>query len=315
MVEKDIRGFIDKCKDKVYLNAVKNMPLEKCARNIRDVRFMYTQEFRQINSYYGHAEILKKYAGMDTRKPLDNCISIEHGTHYGEYVFDEEIKNGCKYILVQGSFREKLYKDRYGIDAISVGTIVSYAEPYYDEKKIEKLKAQNGRTLLVFPYHSTHFSEVSYEKADFLREIENISKDFDTVIVCMYWKDIILGLDDVYKKRGYKIVSAGHMFDIRFLSRMATILKLGDYLITNGIGDQVGQAIALDIPVYYYCQRISGDENVDKAFESKEYDMLKEIFCEYKESITKEQYDICNSIYGSKIKLSSNEMKEILSLK
>lgn len=280
----------------------------------RDIRRQYTFERPNVqNDYYGNATVMKRYAGISPLKVLN--MSIQHGTYFGEYVWEPDYKNRNDYILVPGHNREEVYHRVCNKKVLVSGTHIAYANSIFDEKKTNQMKQEYGRTLLAFPCHSTHHNSCSYDESRFINEIIKFEKDFDTVMVCMYWRDIQLGQHIPFMDRGWKMVSAGHIYDHRFLDRLCAIFKLGDSMITNGIGDHIGQAIYFDIPIKFCPQKISVVSDKLGGYSSgEEMNRIGELFLEYDGKISKEQYDVCDFYFGSKTKLSREEMRKVLLL-
>ena len=124
--------------------------------------------------------------------------------------------------------------------------------------EIEQLKSELGKILLVFPSHGIIGSSATYNSNDFIAEIERIRKDYDTVLISLYWTDALNPLIvSQYENKGYKIVTSGHRFDINFLSRQRSIIELADYTISNNLGTHVGYCIYLNKPHYIYRQKVN----------------------------------------------------------
>ena len=104
-----------------------------------------------------------------------------------------------------------------------------------------------GRTLLVFPSHGIIGVTATFNNDEFIEEIERVRKDFDTVLISLYWT-VVLNPDLVasYEALGYKIVTSGHRFDLNFLSRQRSFIELADYTMSNNLGTHVGYCIHLN---------------------------------------------------------------------
>ena len=105
-----------------------------------------------------------------------------------------------------------------------------------------------GTVLLAFPAHSTHTITVQYDETELLEKIREQAPHFDTVFVCLYWKDFLLGRASSYEEAGFVCVSAGHIFDHNFVPRLRTLFELSDCTLSNRIGSYTGYSIFLGKP-------------------------------------------------------------------
>lgn len=148
-----------------------------------------------------------------------------------------------------------------------------------------------------------------------------MAKEFDTVIVCLYWKDILLGYDKEYKKRGWKLVSAGHIFDKYFLCRSRLIFELADCVMSNYAGGLVGNAVYFNKPVYLYRQKhdmtssVRSEQermaNSSTAQAQMENEIMKE-FDVFRDSINVQQREFCNYYFGLDCVRTKEELGNIL---
>ncbi len=278
------------------------------------------------NDFYGHAFVLKKFAwGKDH---LDYVIkgSIEHGMFFDDYIWEESeiFNNPFPTILVPRKARIKTFENKTDKKIIPIGPIIAYTDMSVCTES-EELKKRLKRTLVVFPSHSSHHVKVNFDEKDFYNEIERVGKEYDTILVCLYWKDILLGRDLAYRSKGWKIVCAGHIFDKLFLYRLRLILELADCVMSNTIGDYIGQAAYLNKPVYLYNQEMWGesmDKNPDSIGSSEvtlleavtnnaAYNQLMEGFAKHEDVLTTEQKELCNYYFGLDCVKSRDELLDI----
>ena len=119
-----------------------------------------------------------------------------------------------------------------GKTAIPIGPYPAYMDPP------PPASGRRERTLLLFPKHSSHHIHVVYDAAQLLKEIEDVTGRFDRVMACLYWKDILLGRDEEYRRAGIKLVTAGHMFDDGFLHRLMAIIDMADLVVSSQPGTE-----------------------------------------------------------------------------
>ena len=213
--------------------------------------------------YYGLGKIAKKY-GV---KNLLRCC-IDHGVSFSskkdvlkqrmvsrnllfpilDYcVFSQKDKEMMTQILEDSSYSRKA-------KVHSLGPYILFADNFYSHSKLQELKKEYGKTLLVFPMHSAEFFDYKYDAELLIKKIEEIKKDFKSVIVCIYWHDLIFGREKKYLEKNYIVVCCGRREDPFFLSRQKDLFSLSDMTITNGAGTHIGYSIAMGVPCYLFKQ-------------------------------------------------------------
>lgn len=194
-------------------------------------------------------------------------------------------------------------------EIIAIGNYIKYVDDLLNLEEYHEKKKELGRTLLIFPLHSSPHSEMKYDINSFLEEIDKYKEKFDTVLFCVYWSDILRNKHNIFINKGYKVVTAGCAGDSNFLSRLKSIIKLSDVVMSNGIGSHMGYAIYLDKPFYLFFQEYKYDfrsiKNLTK--ERKEYlDIFnKNLICMalkefgvYKEYLTIENKKFVKKYWG-----------------
>lgn len=262
-----------------------------------------------FNAFYGLADILKKQLGIKKEEILIG--SIEHGFDYVNSISVIDSKPDIIYAFgnKRKEYLEKIFPNK---NIYCLSPYIQYVESYYSEDEIKKLKNEFGKTLLVMPSHSIMQGSVEFEKAELLKKIEEIKLKFNfkTVIVCLYWKDVLLGNDNIYLEKGYKICTAGHLYDKNFLKRLKSIILLSDVVIGNDIGTNIGYCICLNRPFYLCYSKAKVNYNIEEdndAFIKKrdlEYEVymaskLNELFGHYRENITNEQIIFVRDYWGN----------------
>ena len=301
-------------------NQTKEIDIFDYETNIKPKFHKYTELYRG-NTLYGNERVMNVYSGH--RKPIKGCI--EHGLYFGETTFDTEIKDtGLPALLTYSEVRKNHIRKKSDICTIAVGPYIHYANAI-EEIKINAIRKSLGKTLLVFPMHSTDVIKCEYDIEEYIKYIRKFSEDkkFQSVIICMFYRDIELGRDKKYIDAGYKIVSAGYKVDPFFLERLKSIFLISDYVLTNDVGTHVGYAVYLNKPVFIWKQnrKYSGRgkndvlENVPtEKFESanNEKNEIYEAFSNYSENISNCQFELCKKYWGFDCVRSKKEMKKIL---
>ena len=265
---------------------------------------------------YGIAFQLKKYSGLDVNVILNNC-SYEHGIYFSEFVCQVEVTHFVSHILTFSPYREEIIKKLTDISPVAIGPYIAYAENYHSEKYIKKMKSKLGRVLVVMPSHSTQGIDVGYDIHGFIKEIEKIKKQFDTIMVCLHIEDLRKGTWKLYKEKGYCIVSSGNIYSPCFLNRMRYILSLADAVVVNTATTGIAYAMHMNLPVRLIRQQVtySVNHNNNAYVLEKEslFERLYELFDQKEFVQTEEQKEFGNYVFGLKKVKTRDEMRMLLS--
>lgn len=265
----------------------------------------------QGNYCYGNLQAVKLATGDD----FDPHCMIEHGIYFGRNVLEEEcIYPEISTIYTYSPYRLEVLREHFGNNfdknIVSVGPYVCYANHLMSERKRLKLKEKWGKTLLVFPSHSSPEENLSFDYDEWIKEIDRRAEGYDTIVICLFWLDILLGNHKYYLNRGYVLACCGNRLDPNFLSRQKDIISLADMTMSNDIGTNIGYCISMGKPHYIFRQSVGHDvynkKNKDTDYvgrnRKQEYDELYSLFSTFQEKITKEQANIVNYYWGAYIK-------------
>lgn len=237
-----------------------------------------------------------------------HCI-IEHGVYFGEWIGDNYNMSDIDTIYTYGEYRKNVALRWYGGQTdkkiVPIGPYILYANNFKSIKALSKLKKKLGRVLLVFPSHPDPTEPVDFDMGIFLQEIESMSQDFDTVLVSLFWLDIRLGKDKMYKDKGYQIVCSGTRSDRWFLNRQKDLFELADFSMSNNVGTHVGYSIAMGVPHFIFDQSVHEDVQEDERRHQtrmKEYREIKDAFSSKEPVITKRQMELVNFYWGHDIR-------------
>jgi len=271
----------------------------------------YFPEERVIdNNLYGYARALKNYAGLNK----DLKAYMEHGLFLGGIVHKDQHYWHYKKVITLSQARVEILKEKLPEKTpVAVGPYIHYARPLLSDNQQRSLKKQLGRVLLVFPFHSMKGVKASFAESDFVAEIKQVAKDFDTVIISMYYLDALdQERTQPYLNEGFKISTAGHRYDRNFVNRQRTHIELADMTMSNGMGTQTGFCIYLGKPHYIFNQRIAqtaASEKEKKRFEGsaeqserervqETRDLFCQLYSEYSDNISEEQYRLTADYWG-----------------
>jgi hypothetical protein len=277
------------------------------------------------SNLYGHIEVFKSYLNNYNSSLLD--LHIQHGVIPGDLVQDIMKNSYAKTIITFSERRKKLIESRTGKRVIAVGPYIQYAKSRLDEIEFKKLKNNFGRTLLVFPAHSSvNRTKVEFDQKELIDKIlkMKIEKNIDTVFINLFYTDCKSAIIEYYERFGFQVCSAGYWLSPNFLSNLRTIIELADYTMSNRMGTHIGYCLFLKKPHFIFKQAyhenfIGSKGNEDKiqynnhkhAYEL-DSERIENCFTNEDFVITKEQIEIVNEFWGNDIYYDRNEMRTLL---
>lgn len=193
-------------------------------------RALETNELFKPNSYYGIDSIIKEYCSFPKNKPLK--IIFPHGIYLdNNFVWDVERKSIIPCIYIHSLYRYKLYREKTN------KIILQTASPFVYLSKMMKKESKHKRNgTIFFLSHSTHHVTAISNQEKILSNIEKLDAKYKPFSICIYWKDFLLGRHKIFEKNGYRIVTAGHMYDPFFLHRLYHLCSMHKYSASNELG-------------------------------------------------------------------------------
>lgn len=289
--------------------------LFNCKETLKNSRFK-VETLHFDNSFYGTEYSLNLFCGHD--KPIPACI--EHGLFFGSYVSEREyIHSGFSSLLTFSEIRKQHIREKTKIPVIPLGPYIAYAPLLLSKKELNEKKASFGKTLLVFPSHSTAYSNAAFDYKALINEILLVKKQhgFKTIIVNLFWKDWESGLEKPFSENGFLISTCGYQRDPFFLSRLKSLILLADVTMSNSVGTNLGYCVFLGKPHYVFCQNViqSAAQNETGEFEkafvetrNQEKKEVEDAFRSYSERISISQKNICSRYWGFSNVLSKNQL-------
>ncbi|WP_214828572.1 hypothetical protein [Exiguobacterium sp. s26] len=278
-------------------------------------------EYYKGNYFYGISNSIKTFSGFND--PIKACI--EHGVYFGDIVPEiESYNSGLPAIITFSDERKKHIRKVTKKPVFSIGPYISYTKNYCSKEQLESYKNKFGKTLLVFPSHSVDRVRATFNTAEFVEKIKDfkVTYNFDTVIVCLYYRDIEHGRGKLYEENGFVVTTAGRREDPNFLGRLKSLISLSDYTMSNSVGTHVGYSIVLEKPHMIIPQKTIYEadyepdlEQAPELFYTQSVLDKKEVldtFTSYSESITEDQRKVCNKFWGIENVRSSDEIQFIL---
>lgn len=277
--------------------------------------FPFTDEVQPVNDWYGHAKVLKKFIGL----PADYQFkfNLEHGTYLSEQIAEVELESNLPSFVTYSPYRVNAFK-KISKHAYAIGPFIHYARSYLSETKLRNEKKRLGKTLLFFPSHAIIGSEEGYDMDWSYKRIKEISKGFDTIRVCVYWKDVLLGKHKYYKSKGFECVTAGHILDPKFLPRVKSILFNSDLVVSNDASSPLSYSIYMNKPhIILYQQPKMNDNTYLKSvmteyYKSEAYIKVVKEFSKIQFTISPKQRELMNYYCGTDNVKSKDELRMII---
>lgn len=256
------------------------------------------------NRFYGINKAVKRKLH---KRFLSLDIVIEHGVYFSNSLVDFELRDFCRFpfVITMGVQRE-FFLNKNGYNALSIGPYIRYVDFYSSKEGLASMKRNLGKTLLVFPSHSIEGVNSVFNEEAFVNEIKKYAVSFDTILICMYWKDILDNRYQRYLDYGFKIVTAGHRSDPSFLSRLKDLIYLADMTMSNNLGTHLGYCISEHKPHYLFSQECTySGELVEQENQYKDLDVynkrllqFKKTFGTFSNNITSKQLELVRYYWG-----------------
>ena len=281
-------------------------------------------EINTDNNCFGIGYALRQYAGV--KREYCNAM-VEHGYFFGRYVQDMEKITFSKRLLTFGDIRKAhIEAEVKNKEVIPIGPYIHYASDYYTEEQLKAEKEKLGRVLLVFFSHSGTGCSVSFDMNYIVSKINSVKKDFDNVVVSLFWSDINDEVEKRLNEEGYKIFSAGHRYDYHFLSRLKTMIKLSDMTMSNFVGTHIGYCTFMGKGHWIVKQEITEKALTDKGVgvvaldekmahdpdNKKEINDLYKSFAGYSPILIEKQKIVASKYYGFNHIKQQNEIKSLI---
>ena len=315
---------------------IQKNPYDTSNINLYDIHELIKERnFNQHNpfninysTYYGIEYSLKEFLSLP--KDYEIKAFFEHGA-----AFTSTLEAGFRVheslpTITCSEFRKNAILSQKNNGVYSIGPYIAYAKSLLSKSELKEEKNNLGKNILVFPLHSTNKTEYNYNLEKFTNEILKFSDDYDSITVCLFWKDVEKGLDKYYKNLNFNVVTAGYMTDPLFLKRLKSIIELSDITISNGIGSHTGYCIYLKKPHIYIptettfvINKTPTDSNIrdklaryleeqfDMKTEHDDLNTIKSILSDKNRKLD-ENLDILDRYYGFNQVKTKKELKKIV---
>ena len=276
-------------------------------------RSLKTKELFKPNSFYGIDSVIKKYSASPPDKALK--IIFPHGVSLTNNFIWEAEKNAiipCVYFYSPHLY--KIYKNETN------KVVLPAASPFvYLAELLGKQSNHKREGTIFFPAHSTHYVTAMMNFEKLATDLEQLDDKYKPISVCIYWRDFNLGRHKIFKEKGFRIVSAGHMFDPWFLFRLYHLCSTHKYSASNELGSHLFYSVKAGCLFFF----MNYEQTVKKATGSiLERDVatpdqtivnnLLRLFSKPTEKPTNEQLRIVDSFLGVEHLKTPKELRKEL---
>ncbi len=265
------------------------------------------------SNLFGHSEILKNF--INNKSDLVN-LHIQHGVILGDLVQDIMKNSFASTIITYSKKRQEKIEQVTGKKVIAIGPYIRYAKNRLSKSEFADMKSKYGKTLLVFPAHSSvDRTKISFNQLQLINKINKIKEQHNvkTVFINLFYSDCDAESIGYYQSYGFEVCSAGFWLSENFVHNLKTIIELSDITMSNRMGTHIGYCLALNKPHFVFKQehneQFVGSRSVDDKIQTDKYEYLTNIESHKIESvflnddfiITKDQIDIVNEFWGNDI--------------
>jgi len=274
-------------------------------RNLSKNMDMYLEDTSPDGALYGIIHWIKKFADIDQ---IIN-FNIEHGVYLGDLVRDESLNSIYKGTITFSKYRKKILDKNNKKKNIAIGPYIHYANDYYSKDVINKIKRKNNETLVFFPPHSIKGYKADYNKKKIYDRLDEYKSNYETIMVCLYYKDVNKKLVSYLSNRGFKVVSAGHIYDFNFLSRLKSIINLSDHTVSMSVGTHIGYCIYLDKSheIISYNKNKFNENN--RSFNIVKDEDIKKRGREYQIKFKNDEKEIISHFFNAGNLINNNQLK------
>jgi len=184
--------------------------------------------------YYGISHLIAKKLKLPfTPRSL---VGWKHGWLIADLYYKEQITSGSndtKFLVPLVEHEAFLHNQ--GVNAKAIGMPFVYL----DDVVTEKIKRINN-SLLVMPPHSLPYTEHEWDEDSYAKQINDLKKQFDLIVVCLHQSCIEKRLwVDAFEKYDIPWIIGADALDKNALIRMYKIFKSFEFMTTNAIGSHV----------------------------------------------------------------------------
>ena len=217
-----------------------------------------------LYSIYGLYAIIREYASFPSTLPL--LCRYEHGWNPLPKPNPYDARTDQPIMLVWSRRRLEEWNEVSSIPAAIIGSPFVH---YRNKMQIEKDIAANG--TVAFPAHSTPQIDAVFDIDEYCKQLKSLPIEFHPITICLHAHDLERKKDEIYKKNGFNVVTAGPIWVLGFeyVQKFYDILRSHKYATSNQVGSYSFYAVEMGIPFFIFGEPANLDNSGDKLMPSK----------------------------------------------
>jgi len=189
---------------------------------------------------FGLANIIRKAYKMPQWLPIN--AELQHGWTAHDFIFLNSDKNNIQLVWSKRIARI-LSKNGFKKYFIIPNPFISYRIGKYN-------KCENASGTVFFPQHTDEGWEATYDVEQLLKLLLELPEYCHPLTVCLYYFDYINENLRKQFEKYFKVVTAGNIYNPKFIDRFYNILRIHKYSSSNVIGTYTFYSIELGIPFF-----------------------------------------------------------------
>ncbi|TWE12108.1 hypothetical protein [Rudaeicoccus suwonensis] len=202
------------------------------------------------NVFYGHAQILARYCGLQEAPPIWGYLQHGWNTHDG-FAVGHEFVPGYPKLVWSEAVRRRGW-------SLGLRDYVVIGSPWAYLLTLQPDSAPAGEGTIVYPFHGWEGQQIVGDHAAYADEVRSVEGDVP-LTMCLYWNDYLdERVRSVYEQRGFRVIThgrRGHQYvggDTDFLDNQLAELRRHRRVVSNRLGSALLYAASLgrEIGVY-----------------------------------------------------------------
>ncbi len=286
-------------------------------------RPLNTVELFMQNDCYGYAHILKRYAEVDLNYQIKSVL--EHSALVYDHVWKYDVIAPLPSIFTFSDYRFSFIRQFTNKALFAIGPSIHYAKCHFSDNELENLRRQLGKTLLVFLPHSSWSTFIEFDIEEVLSVLKSLEKEFDNIMICLGWKEVLREVEKPFIAQGYTCVTAGHIYDKNFLDRLKAIILLSSHTLSFSYGTHIGFCIYLNKPHWVISgikQKVNVLDKINKAtaiykatpLSKNQVPYFLSFFKDPRDDISEKQKELVDIVWGVSHIKTKEKLRELFEI-
>lgn len=266
-------------------------------------------------SIYGLHAIIREYISCPPSLPL--YCRYQHGWDPIPEADPYDALTDKPLMLVWSKRRLEIWNAQSSIPAAIVGA------PFVHYRKLRNLEKDiNARGTIAFPAHSQPTIDAVFDIDAYCNLLKSLPSEFHPITICLHLHDMERKKDEIYKRHGFEVVTAGPIWVLgfEFVHKFYEILRNHKYATSNQIGSYSFYAVEMGIPFFILgedaiLENNGGEPLMPSKFSYTDYPIGKfaaTLFRGPTQVISEEQKRFMEDELGIHDCLSGTELRELL---